>query len=58
LNLPQNGAALRLESGVLKLYLVNCVQTKRPEKVKEFFEKMAVELQVILNLKNFVEHFS
>jgi hypothetical protein len=37
---------LRLESGVLKLYLVNCVQTKRPEKVREFFEKMAVELQV------------
>ena len=42
----QNGAALRLESGVLKLYLVNCIQTKKPEKVKEFFEKMAVELQV------------
>jgi hypothetical protein len=52
LNSTQNGAALRLESGVLKLYLVNCVQTKRPEKVKEFFEKMAVELQVIMILKN------
>lgn len=42
----QNGSALRMESGILKLYLVNCVQTKRQEKIKEFFDKMALELQV------------
>lgn len=33
----QTGAVGRLEAGVLKLYVVNCVQNKNPEKVKEFF---------------------
>jgi len=41
----QTGAVARLEAGVLKLYVVNCVQNKNPEKVKEFFEKMSPELQ-------------
>jgi len=41
----QTGAVGRLEAGVLKLYVVNCVQNKNPEKVKEFFEKMSPELQ-------------
>ena len=44
----QTGAVSRLESGVLKLYLVNCVQNKNGEKVKEFFEKLSSELQVKL----------
>ena len=41
----QTGAVSRLESGVLKLYVVNCVQTKNHDKLREFFEKMASELQ-------------
>ena len=40
----QTGAINRLESGVLKLYLVNCIQNKNSEKVKDFFEKMSSEL--------------
>ena len=28
-----------------RLYLVNCIQTKRPEKAREFFEKLGGELQ-------------
>ena len=41
----QTGAVGRLEAGVLKMYVVNCVQNKNPEKVREFFEKMSGELQ-------------
>ena len=41
----QTGAVSRLESGVLKLYVVNCVQTKNHDKLRDFFEKMAAELQ-------------
>ena len=28
-----------------RLYLVNCIQTKRPEKAREFFERLGGELQ-------------
>ena len=47
----QTGAVGRLEAGVLKLYVVNCVQNKNPEKVKEFFEKMSAELHGQLDWK-------
>lgn len=40
----QTGSVGRLECGVLKLYVVNCIQTKSSEKVKDFFDKMAPEL--------------
>ena len=43
---PPHAAALaRLEAQVLKLYVVHCVQNKKTDKAKEFFEKMAAELQ-------------
>ena len=45
LDSTQTGAVSRLESGVLKLYVVNCVQTRNTEKLKEFFEKLSSELQ-------------
>ena len=41
----QAGAVNRLEAGVLKLYLINCIQNKNGEKVKEFFDKLTPELQ-------------
>jgi hypothetical protein len=40
----QTGSVARLESGVLKLYVINCVQNKSPDKLKEFFDKMSPEL--------------
>ena len=42
----QMNAVTKLEANVLKLYVVNCIQTKNPEKAREFFEKMGPELQV------------
>ncbi len=41
----QAAAAARLEAGVLKLYVVNCLQTRRPEKAREFFERLSSDLQ-------------
>ena len=41
----QTSTVGRLESGFLKLYVVNCIQTRHQDKLKEFFEKMANELQ-------------
>ncbi|QQP58193.1 WD repeatcontaining protein 91like, partial [Caligus rogercresseyi] len=38
-------AANRLETSILKLYLVSCVQTRHFERVKEFFERLAPEIQ-------------
>ena len=35
----------KLETSLLKLYIVNAVQSNKPEKVMEFFEKMTSELQ-------------
>lgn len=40
----QTGAVNRLEAGVLKLYVINCVQNRNTDKVREFFEKMSPEL--------------
>lgn len=37
--------ASKLEANVLRLYVINCIQTKRVDKAKEFFEKMAPDLQ-------------
>jgi hypothetical protein len=42
----QSAAAVaKLETSVLKLYLVNCIQTKRLDKAKEFFERLGPDLQ-------------
>ena len=41
----QTSTVGRLESGFLKLYVINCIQTRHHDKLKEFFEKMANELQ-------------
>ncbi len=41
----QAGTISKLEAGVLKLYAINCVQNKNPDKLKEFFDKMSSELQ-------------
>ncbi|XP_063239481.1 WD repeat-containing protein 91 [Bacillus rossius redtenbacheri] len=38
-------AVRKLESAVLKLYLVNAVVNNKPDKVTEFFNKYSVELQ-------------
>ena len=38
-------AVNKFENSLLKLYLINCIQTKHPEKVKDFFEKLSSELQ-------------
>ncbi|KAK7066682.1 WD repeat-containing protein 91 [Halocaridina rubra] len=35
----------KLETSILRLYVVNIIQTNKPEKLAEFFEKMAPELQ-------------
>jgi len=40
----QSSAVTKLEAGLLKLYVVNAIQTRRPDKVKEFFERMTPEL--------------
>ncbi len=37
--------AHKLEKCLYRFYLVNAVQTARPDKVTDFFEKMAPELQ-------------
>ena len=42
---PHAAAVARLEANVLKLYVVHCVQNKKNDKAREFFEKMAPELQ-------------
>ena len=34
----------KLENSLLKLYLVTCVQTKQLDKLREFYEKLTVEL--------------
>ncbi|XP_040572431.1 WD repeat-containing protein 91 [Lepeophtheirus salmonis] len=41
----RTAAANRLETSLLKLYLVSCVQTRHSDKVKEFFDKMTPEIQ-------------
>ena len=41
----QTSTVGRLESGFLKLYVINCIQTRHHDKLREFFEKMANELQ-------------
>ncbi|TRY71914.1 hypothetical protein TCAL_00179 [Tigriopus californicus] len=38
-------AVSKLETGLFKLFVVHCVQTKHPEKVRTFFEVMSAELQ-------------
>ncbi|XP_063586753.1 WD repeat-containing protein 91-like isoform X2 [Penaeus indicus] len=35
----------KLETSILRLYVVNTIQTNKPDKLVEFFEKMAQELQ-------------
>jgi len=35
----------KLETSLLKLYIVNAVQSNKPDKVMEFFERMTSELQ-------------
>ena len=35
----------KLEACILKLYVVNMIQTNKQDKLTEFFEKMASELQ-------------
>eukprot|EP00088_Acartia_fossae_P064642 TRINITY_DN7959_c2_g1_i2.p1 TRINITY_DN7959_c2_g1~~TRINITY_DN7959_c2_g1_i2.p1 ORF type:complete len:710 (-),score=131.14 TRINITY_DN7959_c2_g1_i2:81-2210(-) len=43
---PSKASSVRkLESSLLKLYLINCIQNRQSEKVKQFFEKMTPELQ-------------
>jgi hypothetical protein len=39
-------AVKKLENSLLKLYVVNCVQNKQTEKLKEFFEKLTPDIQV------------
>ena len=41
----QAQAVTKLEANLLKLYVINSIQTKRTDKVKEFFDKMTPELQ-------------
>lgn len=38
-------AIRKLESSLLKMYVINAVQTNRNDKLMEFFEKMSSELQ-------------
>lgn len=38
-------AVRKLENSILKLYAVNCIQSKQPEKLREFFEKLSPDLQ-------------
>ena len=35
----------KLEGGLLKMYVMNTIQTNRNDKLLEFFEKMSLELQ-------------
>ncbi|XP_071546670.1 WD repeat-containing protein 91 isoform X2 [Panulirus ornatus] len=35
----------KLETSILRLYVINTIQTNKPEKLIEFFEKMAPDLQ-------------
>ena len=35
----------KLETSILRLYVVNTIQTNKHEKLTEFFEKMASDLQ-------------
>jgi len=37
-------AVRKLENSILKLYAVNCIQSKQPEKLREFFEKLTPDL--------------
>ena len=41
----QSSAVSRLEAGLLKLFVINCIQSRRAEKVRDFFERMTPELQ-------------
>lgn len=36
----------KLEAGLYKLYVINAIQNKRPEKVRDFFERMTPELHL------------
>jgi len=38
-------AVRKLENSILKLYAVNCIQSKQPDKLREFFEKLTPDLQ-------------
>jgi len=38
-------AVRKLENSILKLYAVNCIQSKQSDKLKEFFERLTPELQ-------------
>ena len=40
----QCASVSKLEAGLLKLFVVNCISNKKPEKLKEFFDKMTPEL--------------
>ena len=42
---PRTPAVRKLENSLLKLYAVTCVSSKQPERLKEFFERLAPELQ-------------
>ena len=44
-SLPRTPAVRKLENSLLKLYAVTCVSSKQPERLKEFFERLAPELQ-------------
>lgn len=35
----------KLETSILRLYVINTIQTNKSEKLTEFFEKMAADLQ-------------
>jgi len=38
-------AVKKLENSLLKLYVVNCIQTKQQDKLREFFERLSPDLQ-------------
>lgn len=38
-------AVRKLENSILKLYAVNCIQSKQPDKLREFFERLTPDLQ-------------
>lgn len=39
------GTARKLETALLRMYLITCVSSNRPDRLLEFFEKMTPELQ-------------
>ena len=38
----------KLENSVLKLYAIGCIQNRQPDKLREFFERLTPDIQVLV----------